>query len=187
MNLIILHGPPASGKYSIAKELESIIGSKTFHNHLPIDVVKPVMEFGSDEFFKVIDEIRFTCLSAFSMFGPGTLVMTWCFDSSYDLEFYKKIEKLKLSIQPVFLKCDTEELEKRVVQDSRAKLGKLNTVEGLRECVKKWNIDSIPRENCIVLNTNNKTPIESARELVNIIKADNKLSQQDASKAGASA
>ena len=187
MNLIILHGPPASGKYSIAKELEKIIGSKTFHNHLPIDVVKPVMEFGTDEFFDVIDEIRFSCLNAFSKYGSGILVMTWCFDSSHDLKFFEKIEQLKLSIHPVYLSCEREELEKRVVQGSRTKLGKLNTVEGLRECLGKWNIDSIPRKNCIILNTNNKTPVDSASELVNKLKADNKLSQQDASKAGASA
>ena len=38
MKLIFLHGPPASGKFTIARALQASHGVLNFHNHLTIDV-----------------------------------------------------------------------------------------------------------------------------------------------------
>lgn len=184
MNLIVLHGPPASGKLSIANELEKIIGSKTYHNHLAIDVVKPFFDFGTKEFIELVDDIRFKCLKTLLNSYNGTVIFTWCYSDPHDLSFYENLENEAANsganIVPVFLSCSNEELEKRVVNISRKQIGKLNTVSGLQECVQRWNLVAIPRDNCIYLNTNDKTPIESAKELVKKLKSDNKLTLLDA-------
>ena len=51
MKLIYLHGPPAAGKYTIAKALETKIGARIFHNHLTIDVAKAIFDFGTPAFW----------------------------------------------------------------------------------------------------------------------------------------
>ena len=48
MKLIIIHGAPAAGKLTIANELGRLTGFKVFHNHLSIDCVKPVFDFGTE-------------------------------------------------------------------------------------------------------------------------------------------
>lgn len=50
MKLIILYGPPAVGKFTVAKELSKKTGIRLFHNHLSVDLVASILSFG-DEFF----------------------------------------------------------------------------------------------------------------------------------------
>lgn len=50
--VIILHGPPAAGKYTIAKELASLLSLKLFHNHLVVDALLALFAFGSENFVK---------------------------------------------------------------------------------------------------------------------------------------
>jgi len=37
VDLVLLHGPPASGKLTIAKELSVLTEARVFHNHLTLD------------------------------------------------------------------------------------------------------------------------------------------------------
>src|SRR3954447_26824930 len=50
MHLVFLHGPAASGKLTVARELGRLTGLPVFHNHLVVDVLLEVFEFGSPEF-----------------------------------------------------------------------------------------------------------------------------------------
>src|ERR1044071_3119830 len=52
MRLIFIHGPPAVGKLTVARELAELTGLPLFHNHLAVDVLTPVFEFGSPSFVK---------------------------------------------------------------------------------------------------------------------------------------
>ena len=52
MKLVILYGAPASGKLTIATELGKRTGFKVFHNHLSIDCVRPVFDFGTPPFLR---------------------------------------------------------------------------------------------------------------------------------------
>lgn len=115
MKLVVLHGPPASGKFTIAKELEAQIGSRTFHNHLTLEVAKSLFEFGSQAFWELVLNLRLTCLTASVRHGTGTIVWTWCYDHPSDLKLFEKVEQIAHSenaeILPVYLQCRMEELE----------------------------------------------------------------------------
>lgn len=50
MKLIYIYGPPASGKLTVAKELEKLTKYKLFHNHLINDVISEIMDFDKDIF-----------------------------------------------------------------------------------------------------------------------------------------
>lgn len=53
MRLIFLHGPVASGKLTIAKELAARTGLPLFHNHLVVDTLLSVFAFGSAAFVQL--------------------------------------------------------------------------------------------------------------------------------------
>ena len=153
MNLIVLHGPPASGKLTIAKELESEIGSPVFHNHLTMDVVKPFFDFHSKEFWGLVEELRLACLKAFAQHYNGSIVYTWVYDHPRDLRFFEEVERIMCAVRaticPVYLRCAVQQLETRVSSATRQQLGKVSTIEGLHRSLDRWNCVAIPRDSCI--------------------------------------
>jgi len=58
MNLVYLYGPPAVGKLTVAKELPLLTSYRVFHNHLTIDCITPVFEFGSEVFWELVHGSR---------------------------------------------------------------------------------------------------------------------------------
>lgn len=167
--LIYLHGPPASGKYTIAKELAVLLNSKVFHNHLTIDVAKSIFEFGSDVFWDLADELRLkTIETAFANKVPS-LIITSCYDHPVDLPFYKKVEVMAQrydgKLRPFFLSCSKEELESRVGSPKRIEMGKLSTISGLRDNLREWNCIPVPRNSCITVFTEDKTPNMCAKAI----------------------
>src|SRR5271170_2790832 len=57
MKLIFIYGLPATGKLTVAQELASLTGFKLFHNHLVVDCLLSVFEFGSPPFVQLREEI----------------------------------------------------------------------------------------------------------------------------------
>lgn len=58
MTFVLLYGPPAVGKLTVAKELAKLTGFKVFHNHLSIDLVETVFPRGTPSFGRVGKAIR---------------------------------------------------------------------------------------------------------------------------------
>ena len=56
--LIILFGPPASGKAAIGHELAGQLGYRFFHNHLTADPVAALFGWGTPTFGTLVDELR---------------------------------------------------------------------------------------------------------------------------------
>ena len=84
MKLIFLHGPPASGKFTIAEELVAQFGWKNFHNHLTIDVAKALFEFGTDPFWELVCELRNSSLKTAAKHGLEVVIFTCCYSDPED-------------------------------------------------------------------------------------------------------
>jgi dephospho-CoA kinase len=56
MKLIFIYGMPAVGKLTVAQELAAITGYRLFHNHLVVDLLLTVFEFGSPQFVALREE-----------------------------------------------------------------------------------------------------------------------------------
>ena len=170
MMLIFLHGPPASGKYTIARELEAAIGARTFHNHLTMDVAKALFEFGSEPFWDLIRELRSVAVAAMCEHPDMTVVYTCVYSQPEDDDAVKQIELMVESaggrFLPVFLQCEVKELERRVSDPSRIEMHKLSSVAGLRSALETWNCIALPRENCLTVATEGKSPQQCAREII---------------------
>ncbi|HET7386337.1 MAG TPA: AAA family ATPase [Nocardioidaceae bacterium] len=58
MELVIVFGPPAVGKMTVGAELARLTGFKLFHNHMTVEPVLDIFEFGSEPFGRLVGEFR---------------------------------------------------------------------------------------------------------------------------------
>lgn len=170
MNLIYLHGAPASGKLTIARELEARIGCGVFHNHLTIDLVKPFFAFDTEPFWRMVAELRLTALRSAANNGAGIVVYTSCYSHPADLPFLEDMERVVGSaggvIHPVHLQCSIAELERRIANPDRVASRKLRSVDGLQRELARWNWVAVPRAACITIVTDGRTPSACADEVL---------------------
>lgn len=77
MKLLMVFGPPAAGKMTVGREIARLTGFKLFHNHMTVEPVLDIFEFGSPPFTRLVDEFRRRILEeAASSALPG-LVFTY--------------------------------------------------------------------------------------------------------------
>jgi shikimate kinase len=58
MHLVMLFGPPAVGKMTVGREIARVTGYKLFHNHMSIEPVLDVFEWGTPPFMRITKLIR---------------------------------------------------------------------------------------------------------------------------------
>src|SRR3982750_3735849 len=122
MKLIIIHGPPAAGKLTVANALSKKTGFKVFHNHLSIDCVRPVIEFGTDAFWSINQSIRRQIIAEAARLGVD-VIQTFCYAKGEDddnfQDFIDAAENNGGEVHIVLLHCTNEERKKRIVDESR--------------------------------------------------------------------
>lgn len=168
MKLIIIYGPPAAGKLTVANEMADGTGFKVFHNHLSIDCVKPVFEFGTPAFWRVVGDVRDVMITE-AMREGISLIHTFCYEFGADDEYFRKLiaaaENNGGEVHLVLLLCDDEERRKRISNESRVKIGKLTDPES----VGRDNINlttPLPGRETLIIDTTDLHPEVAAEQIV---------------------
>src|SRR5512141_866539 len=131
MILIFIHGAPAVGKLTVARELSRLTGFPLFHNHLTVDLVSSLFAFGTQPFIKLREQIW---LAAFEEAARNDLSLIFTFnpEQTVNAEFIQKMTDVVASasgrVAFVELTCSQEELERRMELPSRKEFGKLASV-----------------------------------------------------------
>jgi adenylate kinase len=137
MKLIFLHGLPGVGKLTVARELAQSTGFPVFHNHLAVDLVGAVFEFGSRPFIELREKIWLAVFSQAVAARLDGLIFTFAYDRTVRGSFIGDTTNLVESeggtVLFVELRCSAEVLEKRITDASRQRFGKLSSVEQFRE------------------------------------------------------
>lgn len=147
MKLVLIYGPPAAGKLSVATALAVSTGFRLFHNHLTVDCVGAVFDFGTAPFTRLVEKIRLDIIEEAARTGIGGLIFTFVYANPQDNRFVEDIaalvERHGGEVCLVQLYCDVKILEERIVMESRKKFGKLATVEKLKELVERYELFSV--------------------------------------------
>ena len=93
MKLIVIYGPPAVGKLTVAKELAKITGYRVLHNHLVIDMVESVFSRDSPMFWKLIDSYRIDLIGKAAANDEKGIILTSVNIKGKDDNFIKDILK----------------------------------------------------------------------------------------------
>lgn len=131
MRLIFIYGPPASGKLTVAQELKRIAGFPVFHNHLVVDLLTSLFEFGSDPFVVLREQMWLSVFEQAARAGLPGLIFTFAPEATVRPEFIpaavETIEKAGGTVDFVELACPADEIKRRLDHPSRKKFGKLTS------------------------------------------------------------
>jgi len=174
MRLIFLYGPPASGKYSIAKLLAEKTGYKLFHNHVTVDLVSSIFEHGTKPFSDLIHKIRLTCFEQITKSNIPGAIFTYVYKKPTDDPFIKKIIKKVISNggEMVFIQiyCDKTELQKRVIEESRKQFSKIKTEELLLQILDGGEFFSaIPFVKSTKIDNTNLSVTQAVNKVIELI------------------
>jgi hypothetical protein len=165
MKLVFLHGPPAVGKLTVARELARLTGFRLFHNHLTVDLVSSLFPFGSGPFIRLREQIW---LAAFAEAGRNDTSLIFTFNPERTVrerfiqDMHDVVESAGGKVVFVELACAEDELERRIEDASRKEFGKLASVEQYRT-LKDAGAFHFPKlPNGLSLDTTNRLPVDSA-------------------------
>jgi deoxyadenosine/deoxycytidine kinase len=170
MKLIIIHGPPAGGKLTVANEIAKRTGFKVFHNHLSIDCVKPVFDFGTRPFGRLIELIRVETIAEAARENVD-LIHTFVYAKGPDDEHFAKLiaafEENGGQVCVVLLSCDPEEGKRRVTSESRSRMGKVATPEMLDSLHKNYDLLSpLDGRETLVIDNSNLSAMDAAERII---------------------
>ena len=57
MNLVFIHGRPATGKLTIARKLVTLTGYQLYHNHIAVDEAFQLHAFGTPGFIELREQL----------------------------------------------------------------------------------------------------------------------------------
>jgi hypothetical protein len=170
MKLVFIYGPPAAGKLTVAKEVAARTGFKVFHNHLSIDCIEPVFEFGSPSFGKLVNMIRYETVAEAARQGVD-LIYTFCYAAGLDDDHVRTIAGLVEAnggeVHFVLLTCETAELHERVRSQSRAKFRKVRGVELLQRLLDQYDLYStVPGHESLCIDNTDISPEATAALII---------------------
>lgn len=176
MKLIFLYGPPAAGKYTIAKAVAEQTGYKLFHNHLTIDLLKSVLTFGTPDFFRLSQKIRLDIFEQAAKENVPGIIFTFVYKKGSDDEFIKRLLDIVTSNsgEVVFIQiyCEREELLKRVKEESRKQFHKVKSEDSLLKILSEGDkVSSINFVTSSKIDSTHLTADETIAKALEIVRA----------------
>ncbi len=165
MRLIFIHGPPAVGKLTVARDLAELTGIPLFHNHLAVDVLTPLFEFGSPSFVKLRELIW---LSVFQEAAKNdvSLIFTFAPERTVRPSFIQDttttVEARGGLVHFVRLTCDAGQIEQRLTSPSRAAFGKLQSLDQYQALTRAGAFDYPELPAVLTIDTGAVSPREAA-------------------------
>ena len=174
MELVIIYGPPASGKLTVAKEVAQRTGYKLFHNHLTVDLLKNILEFGTPEFFELNQKMKLDILETAAKARVSGVIYTFVYDRKTDNPFIDQLKEIadrqNVSIKFVQIYCEKEELLKRVTDESRKKYKKIHSEEGLSKYLESGDfISPVDNVDSIRIDSTNLSVDETVAEVLKLL------------------
>ena len=165
MKLVFIHGAPAVGKLSVARELAKITGFRLFHNHLTVDLLSSVFAFGSQPFVLLREQVWLSVFREAAINGVS-LIFTFNPERTVRERFIEDtvgvVESEGGQVLFVELNCAQSELERRIENPSRKEFGKLSSIEQYRalEAAGAFSFRKLPTG--LSFDTTQRSPAETA-------------------------
>jgi RNase adaptor protein for sRNA GlmZ degradation len=176
MDFVLIYGPMAVGKLTVANELVKLTGYKLFHNQLTVDLVKSIFDWGTEPYNKLNHKFRVELIEEAAKSNLNGLIFTFCYAFPQDTNFIKllkrKVEKHGAKFYLVQLSAEKESLFKRVKSANRENFDKLKSKKSLKKIFAEYDLFStVPKLKSLKIDNTTKSP----RKVAGMIKSHYKL------------
>ncbi len=171
MEVLFIYGPAAAGKYTVGLLVSEALAMPLFHNHLVVDAVKSLFDFGTTGFKQLRADMWLDAFAA-AAGQQQSFVFTFNPENSVDIDLIKtmtsKITDVDGSVYYIELQCSECQLISRMGADSRHQFGKL-TDPHLYQQLKADGCFDFPKfcEPDLALDSGQLTAEESAQVILN--------------------
>ncbi|MBX3480957.1 MAG: AAA family ATPase [Caulobacter sp.] len=171
MKLIFLYGPAACGKLTVARELAARTGWKLFHNHLTIDLLTSVFEFGHPGFVRLRETIWLGMFEEAARAGVSHLIFTYAPERTVTEAFLPAVERVMAEaggeVVYIHLDCPRETVEARITDPSRRAFGKIADLNLYRSLKASGALDGpTPSSPALTIDTAASSPAQSAETIL---------------------
>jgi predicted kinase len=173
MKLMLLYGPPAVGKLTIAKEIARLTGFKVFHNHLTVNLVAAILPRGTPAYRQLLWHIRYAVFTEAAQAHIDGLIFTMVYrhdQEPYIARCVEIVEQFGGTVCFVHVYCQAETVRQRVVREDRKQHGKITSVELLNELLSRWEpqatFEAATQWDSLRLNTDVLGPVEAAQQVI---------------------
>lgn len=170
MKLIFIYGPPAAGKNTIGQELAHLTKYRFFHNHLVVDAVLSLFDFGTPSFVKMRAHLWDALLNEAVSSKVEGVIFTFNPENSVPKEYIPSLlQHLKqqgADILIVKVICPESVIESRLAEPSRLKYKKLSSLDLYRELRDRdvFNDSAMPIAD-LEIDSSILTPTENAKKI----------------------
>ena len=160
MNLIVLYGPPGSGKFTLAKKLSKYYSYTLLHNHAIFELINSALNKQTDSYWDFCWKIREDIVVEGLKENLSGMVMTRAGTGrENEQRFFSKMKTLMEtsggSIVIVKLSCSMKTLNCRVKEESRKQFTKVQTEESLDNWFRRYQDKTIMNDELIIDNNTN--------------------------------
>ena len=128
MEILFIYGPAAAGKHTIGTRVSDALGWPLFHNHLVVDAVKSLFDFGTPGFIQLRAEMWLAAFAAAAEHGQS-LVFTFNPENTVATDLLSRMEAVITAkggqVHYIELQCAEAHLLQRMDAPSRQQFGKL--------------------------------------------------------------
>ena len=174
MKLVFIYGLPATGKLTVAVELAAMTGYKLFHNHLAVDLLLSVFDFGSPPFVELREDIWLSVFEQACRSRLPGLIFTFAPEgtvrSGFIGEVKSRVARGGGEVDFVELVCPLAELKRRIASPSRLAYQKLSSVSLFEQLHADGMFDaSNMPEPRLSIDTSLLTANEAAMEIARVL------------------
>ena len=167
--LILLYGPPAVGKLTVAKALAKQAKFAIFHNHITRDAVSSILPKVPD-FNKIVDGVRLLLFKA-AVENKVDIIFTFVYAHKEDDKIFSNFTKTWRTgggrVLPVLLTTNDAVLRQRVTAPSRRSHRKIQDVHTLKKTLEKYELKKVhPKEDSLVIDTTKQSALKTAKVIL---------------------
>lgn len=162
---VLIYGPPAAGKLTVAHCLSGRYGVKLLDNHLTLDVGLRLFQFGTPQLADLVERLRFELFRAAAGAGldvVSTLVFASDDDRGHIARLVDVCDRAGATVTFVQLRPRLPVLEQRVVLPSRAGTRKVRDVATLRRLLERHDLTTPVNDDDLSIDNSDVPPEEAA-------------------------